>query len=109
MSRNSRAANPTAMTSGPTVKRPRKVLLKSSTFWIQPRQRRPVADRVVEALRIVVGIGQRRVVVMAKMQRLEAAIGKEQPERQEDQRLVQRRGCASDGRAAPRAAATSAA
>ena len=42
------AANPTAITSGPTVKRPTKVLLKSSTFWIQSRQHRPVADRVIE-------------------------------------------------------------
>ena len=88
----SRPTKPTNMTSGPISEAAEEGVVEVEHPLQPGRQPLPVRDREIEAFGVVVGIGQRRIVVMPQVQHLEAAIGKQQPERQEDQRLVQRRG-----------------
>ncbi len=53
--------------------------------------RQPRPDRRVEIVRfrVVIGVGQALVPVMREMQVAKPAIGKEEPDRHEDQRLVE--------------------
>ena len=75
--------------TGPISIRPSSVLLAASTTRAGRAQ--PVPGRRVEVvrLRVVVRVGQQRVVVVRQVHLAEPLVGQEQPERREDQRVVQ--------------------